>query len=103
VLRDYRFFDIDLVHPNYAATEFVFKQFSENYIDPESRKLMEEIKSIVNAFHHKPFQPLSKAHEQFLNSNLKKIQQMKQKHPHIDFEDETRYFSNEENTVNHIA
>ena len=25
VLRDYRFYDIDMVHPNYAATDFVLK------------------------------------------------------------------------------
>ena len=29
VLRDYRFYDIDLAHPNYAATQFVMEKFSE--------------------------------------------------------------------------
>ena len=27
VLRDYRFYDIDLVHPNYPATQFVLEKF----------------------------------------------------------------------------
>ncbi|HEY5969299.1 MAG TPA: GSCFA domain-containing protein, partial [Chitinophagaceae bacterium] len=27
VLRDYRFYDIDMVHPNYPATEFVMEKF----------------------------------------------------------------------------
>src|ERR1700748_1232760 len=33
VLRDYRFYDVDLVHPNYMATEFVLEKFREMCID----------------------------------------------------------------------
>ncbi len=29
VLRDYRFYDADLVHPNYMATEYVLEKFTE--------------------------------------------------------------------------
>ena len=43
VLRDYRFYDIDLVHPNYPATEFVLEKFSEACIGEEARELMQEV------------------------------------------------------------
>src|SRR6185503_6006210 len=33
VLRDYRFYDIDLAHPNYMATSFVLEKFTESCID----------------------------------------------------------------------
>lgn len=49
VLRDYRFYDTDLVHPNYAATEFVFQQFEKSFIAGEAKADMEEIKKICNA------------------------------------------------------
>ncbi|HEX4850339.1 MAG TPA: GSCFA domain-containing protein, partial [Puia sp.] len=55
VLRDYRFFDIDLVHPNYQATEFVLEKFEEHYIDAESRNIMNQLSTIVLAKKHKPF------------------------------------------------
>src|SRR5690606_37966914 len=29
VLRDHRWYDIDLVHPNFAATSYVFEQFEQ--------------------------------------------------------------------------
>jgi len=49
VLRDYRFYDIDLVHPNYMATEFVLDKFAETCIDDATKLLMEEIKKIMIA------------------------------------------------------
>jgi hypothetical protein len=47
VLRDYRFYDVDLVHPNYPATEFVLEKFAESCIDPASQQLMQEVKDII--------------------------------------------------------
>ena len=44
VLRDYRFYDADLVHPNYMATEFVLEKFAESFIDESTQRLMQEDK-----------------------------------------------------------
>jgi hypothetical protein len=95
VLRDYRFYDVDLVHPNYAATEFVFEQFSKYFIDDPSVEMMEEIRRFVAAYRHKPFQPATTAHRNFLKTNLQRIQQFQQKYPHLDFSREISYFSSE--------
>src|SRR5580658_699808 len=46
ILRDYRFFDLDMVHPNYQATSFVLEHFSAYGIEPASRQLMLEIRKI---------------------------------------------------------
>ena len=46
VLRDYRFYDKDLVHPNYMATNYVVENFMEYYVHPESRLLSEEIRKL---------------------------------------------------------
>ena len=93
VLRDYRFYDIDLVHPNYAATEYVFQRFTESFIDDESQSMMSEIKKIIIAFKHKPFQPSTEAHYKFLNTFLEKTKLFQVKYPHINLQDELMYFS----------
>lgn len=93
ILRDYRFYDIDLVHPNYTATNFVFEKFIECYINKEDLTVMEEIKDIIKAFKHKPFQPSTQAHRKFIEIYLSKIKQFQQKHPHIDLVTEEAYFS----------
>lgn len=93
-LRDYRFYAEDMVHPNYAATNYVWEKFKEACIDAESLRLMESINTINAARAHKASNPSSKAHQQFRQKNLEKISQLQQAHPYINFEEETSFFSN---------
>jgi hypothetical protein len=93
VLRDYRFYDVDLVHPNYMATEFVLEKFSESCIDEETRELMEEIKKIVIARKHKPFQAKTKAHLSFLSAHYEKAKALQKQFPFLDLTEELNYFS----------
>ncbi|MEJ7682204.1 MAG: GSCFA domain-containing protein [Segetibacter sp.] len=94
VLRDYRFYDIDLVHPNYAATEFVFNKFEQSFIDEEAQALMEEIKKINNGYKHKPFQPKTESHKLFLQNTLQHVKNLQERLPKLDFSKEIDYFSN---------
>jgi hypothetical protein len=93
VLRDYRFYDMDLVHPNYPATEFVLDKFAESCIDEETQQLMQEVKRIVIARKHKAFQPETKAHQQFLVTNFEKAKALQVKYPFLDLKEELVYFS----------
>jgi hypothetical protein len=93
VLRDYRFYDIDMVHPNYQATEFVLEQFTQHFIDQPSQELMKEVKKIVMAKKHKAFQPSSGAHRQFLLTYLVKVQQLSAQYPFLNLAEEAGYFS----------
>ncbi len=94
VLRDYRFYDIDMVHPNYAATSFVLENFSKYCIDPASQKLMEEIRKLVNARNHKPFNPVSQQHKKFLSMQYLKADELQHLYPYLDFTKEIEYFNN---------
>jgi hypothetical protein len=93
VLRDYRFYDIDLVHPNYMATEFVMNKFTEAYIDESSQQLMQEVKKMMIARKHKAFQPATKAHQQFLKAHFEKAKELQEKYPFLDLQEELVYFS----------
>lgn len=92
VLRDYRFYDIDLVHPNYAATQFVLEKFSESCFNENTRQLMNEIKKIVIAKNHKPFNPQSQLHKKFLKDHFQKTQALQKQYPFLNFEKELEYF-----------
>jgi GSCFA family len=93
VLRDYRFYDVDMVHPNYPATEFVMEKFKDHFIDEESQQLMEEIKKIVIARKHKAFQPETNAHKTFLKAHLDKTKELQSKYRFLDLNDEINYFT----------
>ena len=93
VLRDYRFYDIDMVHPNYQGTQFVLEKFMQYFVNDESQKLAEEIQRIVTARKHKPFQPFTEAHRKFLQANFEKVSAIQEKYPFLSFQEEIEYFS----------
>ena len=92
VLRDYRFFDTDLAHPNYVATQFVLEKFAESCCNESTRTTMEEIKKLVIARNHKPFNPTSNQHKKFLEVQLAKTEELKKRLPYLDFTKEIDYF-----------
>ncbi len=91
-LRDYRFYAEDMVHPNYAATNYVWEKFTATCIDAPSQLLMKEINSINAAKNHKAFNPGSELHKKFMQTNLVKVQKLQADHPYIDFSWEISYF-----------
>ncbi|MEO6733144.1 MAG: GSCFA domain-containing protein [Ferruginibacter sp.] len=91
-LRDYRFYAEDMVHPNYAATNYVWEKFVATFIDEPAQKLMKEINIINAAKHHKPFHPASQQHKRFLQVNLEKINQLQKQYPYINFDEEYSFF-----------
>ncbi len=93
VLRDYRFYDLDLVHPNYQATDYVLSQFAAYCIDEPSRQLMEEVKKIVQARKHQAFQPDTKAHRQFLAEQASRTRALLNQYPFLNLDDELEYFT----------
>jgi hypothetical protein len=93
VLRDYRFYDTDLVHPNYMATEFVLEKFAGAFIDEPTQSLMQEVKSIMIARRHKAFQPETMAHKQFLKTYFEKTKALKEKYSFLDLNEEIEYFN----------
>lgn len=93
VLRDYRFYDIDLVHPNFAATRFVMEHFMQSCVDPLSRSISEEVQQIVTARNHKAIQPNTMAHQKFLKSFFEKTQRLMEQYPFLQLQEEAAYFS----------
>ena len=94
VLRDYRFYDIDLAHPNYAATQFVMEHFSAFAFDETTKNLMKEIRQLVVAKNHKPFHQASKQHQQFLKQQLERTRAIAKQHPYLSFTEELQFFGN---------
>ncbi len=94
VLRDYRYYDIDLVHPNYQATSFVIEQFMKSFVNDFSVQLSKEVQQINIARKHKAFHPETNAHQQFLLSNAERVRTLMNNYPFLDLSEELVYFSN---------
>ncbi|GAO44486.1 GSCFA domain-containing protein [Flavihumibacter petaseus] len=92
VLRDYRFYDIDLAHPNYQATTFVLDHFRNSFISPDDHPLMDQVQQVVNARKHRAFQPDTEAHRNFLRTFSDKAKLLQDNYPFLDFSEESAYF-----------
>lgn len=91
-LRDYRFYAEDLVHPNYQATQYVWEKFVDACIDNETTKLFKLIKEIKLAYQHKPFNPETNQHQQFLKKYAKETAHLIEQYPSIHLNEELNYF-----------
>lgn len=92
ILRDYRFYKSDLVHPNSMAVNFVFDSFRESLLDNSSKKIMDEIRKVTSAVNHQPFEKKSAAYQKFIDVQLEKINTIEKKYPFIHLVHEKQYF-----------
>ncbi|WP_266367521.1 GSCFA domain-containing protein [Tellurirhabdus rosea] len=72
-LRDYRFYEADLIHPNAIAQQYLFEKFVQAAFDDELRSFVADWSDIRRALGHRPFNPDSPAHRKFLKNLLTKL------------------------------
>lgn len=93
ILRDYRYYDIDFVHPNYLATTFVWEHFVKACINPAITPVMQQVQEIMTARYHKSRFPATVAHQKFKESYVEKIKRLAEQHPYLNLDEELDYFS----------
>jgi hypothetical protein len=87
-LRDYRFYASDMLHPGEQGTNYVWERFCEAYIDRDTKKLMADVSAIMKAIAHRPLLTESPNYKKFIQHTIKKVEQLTNKHPHLDFSKE---------------
>jgi hypothetical protein len=91
-LRDYRFYNEDMLHPSPLAINYIWKAFSHRFFDKETLTLNYLIEKIVVAKNHRLKNPFSIESKQFKEEQLHKIEKILSYYPYIDFESEIKYF-----------
>ena len=84
-LRDYRFYEEDMIHPNQTAINYIWKIFINTWLTEDSVAIMNEIEAIQKGLLHKPFNEKSVQHQVFLENLAKKKEQLQQQFPFIKF------------------
>ena len=84
-LRDYRFYEEDMIHPNQTAINYIWKIFINTCLTEDSVAIMNEIEAIQKGLLHKPFNEKSVQHQVFLENLAKKKEQLQQQFPFIKF------------------
>ncbi len=84
-LRDYRFYERDLIHPTESAMEYIWQKFIDCYCDAGSLQIIKQWNEVQKAMAHKPFQPGSDSHHQFLSDTIKRLEDLQS---HLDVQHE---------------
>lgn len=101
-LRDYRFYTLDMLHPSQQAIDYIWEKFLEVYAgvyttshteplevtnrSTKTKATLKEVQAIQQGLAHRPFNPESKQHKEFLGKLDKRIAILQQEFPHITFE-----------------
>ncbi len=87
-LRDYRFYDSDMVHPSSMAVDYIADKFFSVALCDEAKSLMQRVQKVVSASEHRPFDPASEAYKTFCRRQLDDIAALSQ----VDFSEEKAHF-----------
>lgn len=76
-LRDYRFYEADLVHPNKQAHDYIFGKFADSAFDAELRTFVMEWAQVSRSLAHRPlYGEDTPAHRQFLIKLLTQLESL---------------------------
>ena len=67
-LRDYRFYQPDMIHPSDQTADYIFDCLTKRYFSDSARQFLAEWQPIKAAFAHRPFNPDSDAYCAFIDS-----------------------------------
>lgn len=84
-LRDYRFYEADMVHPNELAVDYIWERFDRIWISPQAKPVMDEVDAVQKGLNHKPFYRTSEQHQRFLETLTEKIKYLQDRYPFMEF------------------
>lgn len=84
-LRDYRFYQSDLLHPSEMALEYIWERFKEAYIATEAYEVMNKVQRVQSGLNHRPFNPTATAHLAFLDGLIEQIDFLLERYPFMNF------------------
>ena len=86
-LRDYRYYERDLIHPTALAIDIIWEKFQASIFNQESMQMIKQIGSLMNSVQHKAFHPESDKHQDFLKKLILELEAL-QLNSKIDLKDE---------------
>jgi len=91
-LRDYRFYNEDLVHLNDVAIRFIFEKLATSFFSPKTVSLLDEIEAIVMAKQHQ-LNGYNRGEEiKFAQRIINRINTINKSYPEINLNEEKDYF-----------
>ncbi len=92
-LRDYRFYDEDMLHPNKQAVDYIWQKIQETSFDESAKDFVKTIEKVVRARSHRPFNPDTEEYRTFVHAEVARIKKMMNEFPEVNFENDLSFFN----------
>jgi hypothetical protein len=87
-LRDYRFYDRDMLHPSPVAIDYIWKHFKKSNLDTTCYDEMEEIDKLQKMMQHRLISKDVVENNHFFHLILEKLHILEKRFPSLDFQAE---------------
>ena len=84
-LRDYRFYEPDMIHPNDLGLDYIWEKFKATWILKDAEDTLKSVGEIQKKLAHKPFNKSSQSYLNFSNKLAEEITKLEKKYPNISF------------------
>ena len=79
-LRDYRFYNEDMLHPSQQAVEYLWERIGESLLTERTLQYLDEYRPIKQALNHRPFNAESEEYKAFRQQTIEKLQHLNNKY-----------------------
>ena len=93
-LRDYRFYDSDMVHLSKTAEEYIFERMVQTYCDSTTRTNMERVEKFLKTANHKIAAPDSDATRNLVKKILAQATELESQIEGLHLDKEREFFAN---------
>lgn len=87
-LRDYRFYEDDMMHPSAFAVDYIWHNFSKTFFSDATMKINKEWSQIKKSIDHKPLFPKTCSYRNFLEQTYRNLNEFSNRNPQISCEKE---------------
>jgi len=98
-LRDYRFYEADLVHPNKLATDYIWEKFSGALLSEKCIIAMNEVAKIDSARKHRPRNIYSDSHQKFVEDQIELINNLEKKYSYLNLNKDKEFFVSQQSDI----
>lgn len=84
-LRDYRFYESDMLHPNSIAIQYIWEKWTQVVVEEAAYLIMKKVDEVQKGLHHRSFNPASEKHGIFLDKLVSKIDDLLDQFPFMNF------------------
>ena len=79
-LRDYRFFEDDLIHPSDMAIEYIWSKFGEGFFNAKTVAANSSVGKVKSMMEHRPFNPEGEEYQKFLQKLELRKEELEKEH-----------------------